>query len=80
MGTVGGILLILGAYFVFKGEIMKSMYMYLTADIVWISLSFMSGDIIGACLIFIGAILGFLAFIKMNNGTFNKTIIRKTHD
>jgi len=77
LGTIGGILLITGAYFVYRGEIYKSMYMYLAADVVWISLSILSGDIIGALFVFVGATLGTLAFIKMNKGTFNKTIHKK---
>lgn len=72
--TIGGILLIIGAFFTYKGNIHKSVMIYMLADIIWIILGIMSGDYIGALLIFIGAVLGLLAWMKMNSGIFNKTL------
>ncbi len=71
---IGGILLIIGAFFVSQGEIFKSVFAYFIADIVWITLAIQAGDIIGAILIIIGGILGIVAFIKMNSGQFHKSI------
>jgi len=75
IGIIGGILLIIGAYFTYKGNIYKSMLVYLLADVIWVLLSFLHQDYLGAVLIIIGASLGVLAFIKMHNGTFRKTLI-----
>jgi hypothetical protein len=70
----GGILLILGAYQVYKGNIFRSVMFYTIADIIWITLAISVGDYIGASMIATGGTLGFLAFIKMHKGDFNKTI------
>jgi len=72
--TIGGILLIIGAFFTYKGNIHKSVMVYMLADVIWFMLGVASGDYIGAFLIFIGATLGLLAWMKMNAGTFNKTL------
>jgi len=76
---IGGILLMTGAWFVFKGDIFKSVMFYTVADFIWITLAILAGDYIGATMIAIGGVLGFLAFIKMHKGEFNKTL-RKTDD
>lgn len=72
--TFGGILLIIGAFLTFKGNIHKSVMVYILADIIWIILGIQSGDFIGAGLIAIGGVLGILAWFKMNSGVFNKTL------
>ncbi len=74
IATIGGIMLIIGAYFVYRGEIFRSVLIYLMADCIWFTLGILSGDYIGATLIAIGAILGFLAFLKMKNGTMRKDL------
>ena len=74
VALLGGIFLIIGSYFVYKGDIFKSVFVYFLADIIWIILGFQSGDILGSIFIIIGAVLGFLAFLKMNSGIFNKKI------
>ena len=71
---IGGILLMTGAWFVFKGDIFKSVMFYTVADFIWITLAILAGDYIGATMIAIGGVLGFLAFIKMHKGEFNKTL------
>jgi len=77
--SIGGLMLIIGAYFTYRGEIFKSVGIYFIADIIWIILGIQSGDYLGAGMILFGAVLGFLAFLKMNNGTFNKTLHKDTH-
>ena len=71
---IGGLILIIGAYFTYKGDIFKSVMTYLVADFIWISMAFSVGNIVGACLITFGAGLGIAAFLKMNSGEFRKTI------
>jgi hypothetical protein len=72
--TIGGLLLIVGAYFTYKGEILTSVSVYIFADIIWIILGIQSGDFVGAGLIFVGAFLGILAWVKMNSGIFRKNL------
>ena len=71
---IGGVLLIIGACFVFVGDIFKSVFVYFLADIIWIFLALQAGDIVGAVTVTIGGILGLLAFLKMYRGEYNKTI------
>ena len=71
---IGGILLILGAYYMFQGNIFRASIFYLTADLIWIVLSYMSGDVLGTSLIVVGALLGLGAFLKMNFGIMKKTL------
>jgi len=71
---IGGILLILGAYQVFKGDVFRSVMFYTIADFIWVTLAILAGDYIGATMIAIGGVLGFLAFLKMHKGEFNKTL------
>lgn len=74
MSIVGGILLIIGAYYVFKGNIFKSSMFYIVADGVWLYNAFILEDYIGFILILIGTILGILAFLKMNSGYMSKKL------
>lgn len=76
ISTIGGILLILGAYFVFKGQIFKSVFVYTIADLCWAYLTYEKQDYIGLAFVLIGMVLGIGAFFKMNKGTFNKTITK----
>ena len=71
---IGGILLIIGAWNVYKGEIFKSVMFYTVADIIWVTLAILSNDYIGAGMIALGGTLSFLAFLKMRAGKFHKTI------
>ncbi len=75
LATVGGLLLIVGAYFVLQGQIFRSVTTYFIADIIWISMAVESGDTQGALLISLGALLGFAAFLKMNSGKMRKTLL-----
>lgn len=71
---IGGLLLIVGAFFTYRGEIFYSVFAYFTADICWIILSWSSGDIIGTLMVSLGMILGIGAFIKMRSGKMHKTL------
>lgn len=75
MATLGGILLILGAYFTYRGSIFYAVGVYAIADFVWLYLAYSRGDFLGVTSIAIGTLLGIAAFVKMNKGTFRKSIV-----
>lgn len=68
--------MILGAFLTFKGKIYQSVFTYVIADIMWMILSFQTGDIFGVLTILIGVLLGLGAFYKMHVGKFEKGIDR----
>jgi hypothetical protein len=72
--VLGGILLNIGAFFTYKGDIFKAVIVYLFADVCWIIMAYQKDDNIGMVLITIGTILGFLAYLKMNSGKMGKTL------
>lgn len=74
ISIIGGLLLILGAYFVFKGEIFKSVLVYFIADICWVLLAYNAKDYIGLVFISIGMLLGLGAYMKMNTGKLRKDL------
>lgn len=73
-GIFGGIMLILGNYQIFQGEIYKSIKMFLLADIAWLWMAFTAGNIIGIITVSIGVILSVFAFMKIHKGEYNKSI------
>ena len=72
--TFGGLILILGAWFVFKGEIFIATFSYLVADAMWVTNAISLGDTQGAIFIGIGMALGIGATYKMQIGKFTKNI------
>ena len=74
VATIGGILLILGAWFTYKGNIYFSIILYFVSDICWFIIAFNSGDILGSGLVALGMLLGIGVFIKMNLGIFAKSL------
>lgn len=75
--SIGGILLIIGAWFTYKGNLFMSIILYFIADACWFGIAIVAGDYLGASLIIIGMLLGVGIFIKMNKGIFVKNL-RKT--
>jgi len=73
-GIIGGLLLILGSYTVYTGKIFYSVFIFFVADLCWLWLSYLQGDIFGTITIAIGMILGLLAFFKMKNNKMRKTL------
>lgn len=71
---VGGLFLIIGAIFTYRGEIQRAVMSYFIADGAWIMLAVQSGDTRGTVFIVVGTLLGLGAFIKMNGGTMRKTL------
>lgn len=74
VATIGGVLLIIAAFFTYKGKIFESIIIYFLADICWLFISFNSGDYLGSFLVLIGMLLGVGVFIKMNTGIFVKNL------
>ena len=74
MSVIGGILLIIGAYFTYKGEIFKAVVVYLFVDLCWSILTYLNKDYIGLFFIIIGMLLGVLVYYKINKGIMHKTI------
>ncbi len=72
--VLGGILLNIGAYLTYKGQIFHAVIVYLFADICWIVMAYEKEDFIGAVFIIVGTLLGFLAYLKMQNGEMRKTL------
>jgi len=71
---IGGVLLNIGAYFTYKGNIFNAVVTYLFADICWIIMAFDRGDWTGMAFITVGTALGFMAFLKMNTGVMGKDL------
>lgn len=75
--VLGGILLIVGSFFVFKGNIFASVGVYFVADICWVVLAYQHEDYTGMGFIIVGMLLGLGAFLKMNYGTLHKTLYKE---
>jgi len=72
--AIGGILLIIGAYFTFKGKILLSVSVYTLADVCWVIAAFSIGDWFAIATVTIGGILGILALVKMHTGAMRKDL------
>jgi hypothetical protein len=76
-GTIGGLLLILGAYALYRGNLMWSVGLYFFADTMWVWLAYKQGDIFGMITIGIGMLFGLLVFLKSHRGEFVKDLRAK---
>jgi nucleoside permease NupC len=74
LAIFGGILLNVGAYFMFKGWVFRAIVAYLFADICWVIMAWQKEDLLGALFISSGMLLGFLAFLKMRSGKMHKSL------
>jgi len=72
--TIGGIFLILGAYYVYKGNIFYSTINYVLADGCWMYNALERDDKIGVILVGLGILSGLIVTNKMRIGEFRKTI------
>ncbi len=73
-GTIGGLLLILGAVALYKGNLLWSVSLYAIADIMWAILAYKQGDLFGMICVLIGLLLGLGVYLKMHFGIFVKNI------
>lgn len=80
LAVLGGILLNVGAFLMFRGLAFQAIVVYLFADICWIVMALQKDDYIGALFISSGMILGFLAYWKMRTGKMHKTLNKTESD
>ena len=73
-GSIGGILLIFGAFALYKGSLRWSVGLYFWADTMWVWLAYKQGDMFGTITITLGMIFGLLVFIKSTKGEFVKDL------
>ena len=73
-GTIGGILLIFGAFALYKGNLMLSVGLYAIADIMWAILAYRQNDTFGMICVLVGLILGVGVFIKSHQGEFVRNL------
>ena len=78
--VLGGILLNIGAYLTYKGQIFRAVIVYLFADLCWIVMAYEKSDYLGAIFIIVGTFLGFLAYLKMQKGEMRKTLDKEDDD
>jgi len=67
---LGGIMLIIGSIFKYKGKEVYSMFSYLIADICWVIIAYFSQNTFGAISIIIGVLFSLGVFYKMKVGIF----------
>jgi len=77
LAILGGILLNVGAFLMFRGLAFHAIIVYLFADICWVIMALQKDDFIGAIFIASGMILGFLAYLKMRSGRMHKSLNKK---
>lgn len=81
LAILGGILLNIGAFLMFKGWAFRAIIVYLFADICWVVMALQREDYIGAIFIASGMLLGLLAFLKMRSGKMQKSLHKdESHD
>ncbi|MEJ2467979.1 MAG: hypothetical protein P8Y51_02720 [Campylobacterales bacterium] len=71
---IGGILLNVGAFLTFRGQIFRAVMAYLLADLCWIVMAWQRDDYWGMVSIAVGIGFGLLAFRKMHRGDMEKSL------
>jgi len=79
-GTIGGLLLILGAYALYKGNLLWSVGLYFFADTMWVWLAYKQEDYFGTFAISLGMLFGLLVWIKSHKGDFVKDLHAKKEE
>lgn len=74
LAILGGILLNVGAFLMFRGLAFQAIIVYLFADVCWVVMALQKDDLIGAVFISSGMILGFFAYWKMRTGKMHKSL------
>jgi uncharacterized membrane protein len=72
--TLGGILLILGSYSLYRGKALISILFYFVADLCWLGMAIHESKIFGAISVTIGILFSLGVFYKMNKGIFYKDL------
>jgi hypothetical protein len=76
LAILGGILLNIGAFLMFRGLAFQAIIVYIFADCCWIFMALKDNDYVGAVFIAVGMTFGFLAYLKMRSGKMHKTLNR----
>lgn len=71
---LGGLFLIIGAFFIMRGNIYLSVAAYFFADIAWVLMAIVSGHWISATVIIFGMACGSYTWFKMHKGQYKKSI------
>jgi hypothetical protein len=79
-GTLGGLLLIAGAFALYRGSLLWSVGLYFFADTMWAWLAYKQGDVFGTFAISLGMLFGLLVFIKSHRGEFVKNLHTKDNN
>jgi len=74
--TIGGIILIYGAFLTYKGQIFLATASYIMADVCWISNAWGNNDLQGVIFIATGILFGIIATYKMKSGKMNKDLLK----
>jgi len=80
LAILGGILLNIGAFLMYRGLAFQAIIVYIGADICWVFMALQKEDYIGAVFIFIGMTFGFLAYLKMRSGKMHKNLNKDTEE
>jgi hypothetical protein len=79
-GTIGGLLLIAGAFALWKGSLLWSVGLYFFADVMWVWLAYKQQDYFGVFAISLGMLFGFLVWLKSQRGEFVKNLKKENHE
>ncbi len=74
---IGGLILVLAAVLMYRGNIFQASFCYICADFVWIYLTYLTGEYTGTIFVIIGTMLNIGVFIKMHKGIFIKNLNRE---
>jgi hypothetical protein len=72
--TIGGFLLIVGAWYIYSGNMYFSVMSYMGADACWLHNAYLNDDLLGAVTVTIGIMTGLVVTYKMKVGVFYKSI------
>jgi hypothetical protein len=76
LAILGGVLLNVGAFLMFRGLAFQAIIVYLCADICWVVMALQKHDYLGAVFIASGMFFGFLVYWKMRSGKMHKNLNR----
>jgi len=76
ISIIGGILMILGAWSIYIGNVKQSIIFYVLADLMWLFLSIQSGQIFGSVVVAIALVFIIFTAIKMHTGMFHSHITK----
>jgi hypothetical protein len=78
--TIGGLLLMYGAWYVANGNVFYSIIVYTLADICWLINAYLSNDLFAAVTVSVGIGTGLYVTYKMQRGTFRKSILKELNE